>query len=73
MIRLERPNMAVNDPRVSDGRGNFRRFQMWNTWDIQADEKRAKIITWVATVASSAPAKKLKNLVLSCHGLPGFL
>jgi hypothetical protein len=36
-------------------------------------EKRSKIINWVASVARSAPGGKLKHLVLSCHGLPGYL
>jgi hypothetical protein len=47
MFLLERPSMAVNDPRVSSGT-NVRRFQMWNTWDIQQSESREHIIRWVA-------------------------
>lgn len=72
MYRLERPSMALNDPRVSVGTA-VRRFQMENTWDIQANETRQHIIEWVATVARGARGGKLKNLVLSCHGLPGYL
>lgn len=72
MFTLERPNMAVNDPRVGAG-NHVRRFQMWNTWDITAAETRQHIIDWVATVARGAPGGKLKNLVLSCHGAPGAL
>lgn len=72
MFRLERPNMAVNDPRVAGG-GSFRRYQMWNTWDIRENEGRQHIISWVAEVARGAQGGKLKNLVLSCHGLPGYL
>jgi hypothetical protein len=64
--------MAVNDPRVKSG-SQTRRFQMWNTWDIAASETRDHIIGWVASVADTAPGSKLKNLVLSCHGLPGYL
>lgn len=68
--------MALNDPRVSAVAGGItyiRRYQMWNTWDIGASEQRQHIIDWVANVARSAPGGKLKNLVLSCHGLPGML
>jgi hypothetical protein len=72
MYRLERPNMAVNDRRVA-GSGSFRRFQMWNTWDIDATETREHIVEWVATVAGRATGGKLKNLVLSGHGLPANL
>lgn len=76
MFRLERPSMAVNDPRVSAGAPPnvfTRRFQMWNTWNIQSNESRRHIIEWVATVARRAPGGKLKHLVLSCHGLPGYI
>lgn len=72
MYRLERPNMAVNDPRVASG-SSVRRYQMWNTWDITATEGRQHIVDWVATVARGADGGRLKNLVLSCHGLPGVL
>ena len=72
MYRLDRPSMAVNDPRVSSG-AFIRRFQMWNSWDISSGELRQHIIDWVASVARGAPGGKLKNLVLSCHGLPAYL
>lgn len=72
MYRLDRPNMAVNDMRVSGG-SSYRRFQMWNTWDIDATETREHIVGWVASVARGADGGKLKHLVLSCHGSPGQL
>ncbi len=72
MFRLDRPSMAVNDPRVSSG-SFIRRYQMWNSWDISAGEPRQHIIDWVASVARGAAGGKLKNLVLSCHGGPAYL
>jgi hypothetical protein len=72
MYTLQRPNMAVNDPRVSSG-GSVRRYQMWNTWNIKETETRRHIVDWVAAVARGAPGSRLKHLVLSCHGLPGYL
>jgi hypothetical protein len=79
MFRLERPNMAINDPRVAGaaptggGPAPRRRFQMWNTWDIQTDEKREHIIGWVAKVAGDAQGGRLRHLVLSGHGAPATL
>lgn len=67
MHRLERPSMALNDPR------NHKRFQMWNTWDIQRNETRRHMVEWVAEVARGATGRKLKNLILNCHGSPGYL
>jgi hypothetical protein len=68
--------MALNDPRVRGGAPpnvTVRRFQMENTWDIKTNETRQHMIEWVAFVARSSSGRKLKNLVLSCHGLPGEL
>jgi len=83
MIKLERPNAAVNDPRVRPlgpigrhGHGKepeiyVRRYRMKFTWDITATESRQNIIDWV--VQRARKKKKLKNLVLSCHGEAGVL
>src|SRR5262249_42312409 len=67
MLRLERPNMAINDPRCNT------RYQMWNTWNIQATEPREHLLGWTGVVANGAPGGKLKNLVIHCHGSPGAM
>jgi hypothetical protein len=59
--------MALNDPR------NHKRFQLWNTWDIQQTETAQHMAEWVTSVARGAPGGKLKHLVLNCHGSPGYL
>jgi hypothetical protein len=75
MFRLERPSIAVNDPRVRGGPPDFRvrRYWMWRTLDIQEDTPRQLIIDRVAHHARSARGGKVKHLVLSCHGRPGYL
>jgi len=65
--------MAVNDPRVADRQGTIRRFQMWRTFDIAEDTSREEIISEIKRTARSASGGMLNNLVLSCHGLPGYL
>lgn len=67
MYRLERPSMALNDPR------NHKRFQLWNTWDVRQNETRRHMAEWVAEVARGASGGRLKHLVLNCHGAPGYL
>ncbi len=67
MYRLSRPSMALNDPR------NHKRFQLANTWDVSRTETRTHMAEWVAHVARTSDGHKLKNLVLNCHGAPGFL
>jgi len=72
MIRLQRPSMAVNDPRVRAKNGSVRRFVMGRTGDIDQNLGRRQIIQQVA-LAARAEGQKLKNLVLSCHGNAGYL
>lgn len=68
MITLEQPSMALNDER----HGHMT-VRMWNTWGVRRNDTRQHIIDWVATVATRAQGRKLKNVVFSCHGAPGYL
>src|SRR5437879_3348678 len=72
MFALRRPSMALNDLRVTSGppSNSVRRYQMWVNHDVQQNDTRTSLIQLVASVAGGAPGGKLKNLVLSCHGLP---
>ena len=56
-------NSKVNPP--------IARYQMWNTWDIDATHSPEHIVGWSATVARRATGGKLKNLVIQSHGAPG--
>ena len=67
MITIQYPHMGLNDERAPVF------VQMWNTWRVTRTETKRHIIDWVATVARGAPGGKLKELVISCHGAPGFL
>lgn len=75
MIRLEQPSIAVNDLRAAsyDGKHSTR-YHMWRTWDLpKVPARRGTIISYVAALARQAPAAQVKNLVISCHGVPGSL
>lgn len=67
MITIEQPAMALDDVR------DFSLAQMWNTWNIQPTDTREQIIHGTATVARGASGGKLKNIVVCCHGSPGYL
>jgi hypothetical protein len=69
MYVLEQPSMALNDTVGV----KHSQIVMWNTWSVPKDDSREHIIGWVREVARSAPGGKLKNVVINCHGLPGFV
>lgn len=69
MFTLEQPSMAINSADIS-----WSVIRMHNTWERVADNvTREHIVEWVATVASSAEGGKLKNVVINCHGLAGYV
>jgi hypothetical protein len=68
MFTLEQPSMALNSTEIS-----WSKISMWNTWEVDRAQTREHIVEWVATVASGAPGNKLKNVVINCHGLPGWV
>jgi hypothetical protein len=68
MITLEQPSMALNSTDIS-----WSEILMWNTWKVDGKQTREHIVEWVATVARGAKGGKLKNLVINCHGLPGWV
>ena len=48
---------------------------MWRTWnEINGTTPRGTVINCVRNLSAGAPnGDKVKNLVISCHGYPGFL
>ena len=74
MIRLEQPSIAVNDLRWAAAGKYPVRFHMWRTWDLpKIPARRGTIVSYVAALARQAPGAQVKNLVISCHGAPGYL
>jgi hypothetical protein len=69
MYMLEQPSMALNDTVGVP----HSQIIMWNTWSVPQNDSRQHIIGWVREVARGAPGGKLKNVVINCHGLPGFV
>lgn len=67
MITLEPPHMGINDRRT------HMRVNMLYNMDVQRGHTPNQVISYVATIATRLPDKKLKNVVFSCHGSPGYL
>lgn len=67
MITIRYPHMGINDARAPVY------VQMWNTWRVAAADTPQHIVDWTRQVALGAPGGKLKEIVISCHGAPGFL
>jgi hypothetical protein len=46
-------------------------YRMWNTWEVAANKTADDILTWVSTVARTAPGGYLRTLIINCHGYYG--
>jgi hypothetical protein len=68
MITLEQPSMALNSTEIS-----WSEILMENTWRVDRNQTREHIVEWVATVARGFRGGKMKNLIINCHGLPGWV
>lgn len=68
MFTLQQPSMALNSADIS-----WSKIMMWNTWEVDKKQTREHIVEWVSVVAKGAPGRKLKNLIINCHGSPGFV
>jgi hypothetical protein len=68
MITLEQPSMALNSTEIS-----WSEILMENTWKVDRNQTREHIVEWVATVGRGFRGGKIKNLIINCHGLPGWV
>jgi hypothetical protein len=69
MITIEQPALvlnAVTNPQIA-------RYQMWNTGDVHSNKPSQEVIGWIRIIAGGAPGGKLKNVIIQCHGAPGYL
>lgn len=67
MIKIEAPALAMNDIRVGG------HFHLSRNIKVRADDSRENLVACVAAIAAGTPGRRLKNLVLNSHGLPGYL
>jgi hypothetical protein len=74
MFLLRQPSMAINDHRKVGSNQARLRYNMWETWDLNNDGMPVMdIVARINRVAASATGGRLENLVINCHGFPGFL
>lgn len=68
MISLDQPSLGLNSTH-----NHHVHVRMWNTGDVPASKPAGEIAEWIRRVAATAPGRRLANVVISCHGAPGFI
>ena len=64
MIQIPQPALALNSHNVPQPI-----LRMWNYGVVPATNSPDEIMGWIQHIAASAPGRKLKSLVLNCHGM----
>jgi hypothetical protein len=67
MYRISQPALSLNDTRTESI------FPQWATEIIQPMATRESVIQRVVSAARRAPGGKITNVIVHCHGGPGFL
>jgi hypothetical protein len=76
MLDIEQPAMAINyEEKDKNGKDKFWHFDMSYTQNVPKDGNIpvSWLINAVKVFANQEEEKKLKNLVITCHGSPGRL
>lgn len=68
MIKLESPALAINTFDVPRPH-----YQMDYTVKLTKYASAMSVISEIHTAVASSPQKHLKNVVINCHGSPGYL
>lgn len=63
MIRIPQPALALNSHNVPPPN-----YRMWNTGIVDEHKSPLEIITWIRSIASSAPGGVLRAVILNAHG-----
>jgi len=67
VYRIPQPALSLNDTRTQSI------FPQWATEIVRPEATRNSIIQRVVTAAGRAPGGKITNVIIHCHGAPGFL
>lgn len=67
MYKIPQPALSLNDTRTHSI------FPQWATEIVRPDATRSNIIQRVVTAAGRLPSGRITNVIVHCHGAPGFL
>ncbi|QPK63825.1 hypothetical protein IVG45_02265 [Methylomonas sp. LL1] len=71
-IQLQGPSLFLNSYHFTDIFGGCGMF-MDTTWNCPSTTTVKDVVNWIGIACSSAPGKRLANIVLNFHGKPGLV
>lgn len=68
MIKLKQPALALHSYNVPGYK-----YRMWQTWKMPATATARNVVFWIQWAIDHSPELYLHNVVINCHGSPGYL
>lgn len=68
MIRMEQPSLVLHSHNVPGYK-----YQMWATWTAPETLTASTLVGWIEFAIDRSPELMLRNVIINCHGEPGYL
>lgn len=68
MIAMKQPGLALHSHDVPGYK-----YQMWATWTVPKTMNADGVVSWILHAESCVQDEFLHNVILNCHGEPGYL
>lgn len=68
MINLKQPSLALHSYNVPGYK-----YRMWQTWKMPSTATAKNVVYWIQWGIEHSPELYLHNVVINCHGSPGYL
>lgn len=68
MIMMKQPSLVLHSHNVPGYK-----YQMWATWTAPKTLTVTTLVGWIEWAINHAPEYMLNNVIINCHGSPGYL
>ncbi len=68
MIDMKQPSLVLHSHDVPGYK-----YKMWATWNVPDKMPVSTLVDWIIWAIDHSPNLRLDNVVINCHGSPGYL
>jgi hypothetical protein len=68
MIKMKQPSLVLHSCDVPGYK-----YQMWKSWLMPKGASASDVVYWINWAVDNSPELALSNVIINCHGSPGFL
>lgn len=68
MITMRQPSLVLHSCDVPG-----HKYEMWKSWLMPKGATASDVVYWIEYAAKRSPEQYLMNVIINCHGSPGFL